>query len=183
MAPQDSKSLRTQYKGENKPPPCSLHYGRKVKPLLAQACPPCWMGPVPLGSRQPRAGEPLRHSRSKQQSPGERPAAATCPASLLLRSFCWENCKTEVALLRCTWTKGTCCFSQCRGMQRVPPRAQGSSTCSRRAGHPYPMQLPFPSSGTCSKGKAQPRYFTFLLEKNPNNKTTTHHHNKLSYLD
>lgn len=48
----------------------------------------------------PRQGSPPRHSHFEQWSPGMRLASVTRPASLRLRSFCWEICKTEVALLR-----------------------------------------------------------------------------------
>lgn len=157
-------------RGKKSPPPCSLfartHCSRKVEHLLAQASPPCWIGAGAFGvlaawGRGAPPGTPAPNSGP----PGERMAAATRPAGLPLRGFCWGSCKIEVALLRCTRTGGTCCSRQGRGMQRVPPRAQGRSTCSRGAGHPVPVQPPFPSSGTRSKGKARPWYFTFLLGK------------------
>lgn len=146
LAPQDSKSPWTQYEGENKPSAPCLH-----------AC--------TVAGRWSLSR--LRLPRHAGWGPGER---LTC---INLPCFCWESRETEVALLRCTCTRGTCCFNQCRGMQWVPPRAQGSSICNRGAGHPCPMQPPLPSSGTCSKVKAQPGYFTFLSEKKSNKHITT----------
>lgn len=110
---------------ENKPPPCFLsactQCGRKVEPLLAQASPLCWMEPVPLGSHSPGQGIPpdtlALNSGPQGRCQMQQPA---------LLNFCWESCKTAVALLSSTGTGKSCCFSQCRGRQQSPLRAQGS---------------------------------------------------------
>lgn len=102
---------------------------------------------IPPGTLAPSSGPQGRHQIQQRA----------------LLSFCWESCKTEVALSSYTGTWKSCSFSQCKGRLQIPPRAQGSFTCSRGAGLLYPVQSPFPSSSTSSKGKTQLQYFTFLF--------------------
>lgn len=197
LIPQDSKSHSHSLKGKPSPlrAPC-LHApttaGRLslswLRFLHRDGWDQCLWAP---GS--PGQGSASRHSCSKKPFPGERPAAATCllscpTASLPWCNFCWESCKISGSLEMYS-TMVSCCFSQCGRMQLAAPRAQGSFTCSRGEGHPYPVQPPFSSPGICSKGKTV-LIFYFPLRKNKTEETPTqkppnpiHHHDKLSYLN
>lgn len=114
-------------------------------------------------------------------APNSGPQCSCQVQQLALLSFCWESCKTEVALLSSTGTWKSCCFSQCRGRQQIPPKAQGSSTYSRGAGLLYPVQSPFPSSSTSSKGKHNSN--TLLTSLDRKKTALKYLHNKLSYQE
>lgn len=99
LAPQDSKVLSAQHESENKPPPCSLFDAPPAAGRLSLS----WLG-LPhhagwgqylWGPTSEGLGSPSWHSHSKQPSPGETQAAATCPGAVSVEKAArqgWLSC-------------------------------------------------------------------------------------------
>lgn len=116
-------------------------------------------------------------------APTGTPAVNSCPQfpQFPLRSFCWESCKTEVALLRCTGTRGTCCFSQCRRMQAGSAKGPRKLHVQQGSRTSLPSAASFPFIRHTLQGESTAQIFYFSLRKKKNPKQ--HHHNKPSSWD